>query len=80
MAVGRHRGHQQPLHLQELTFKVKLPLSPVFVSCTLRCGLSERRCRWSGDDPMRSLTLPLGIECWLLTTLREKLVKISAKI
>ncbi len=35
--------------------KFELPLFRVFVGCTLRCGLSGWRCRWSEPDPERTL-------------------------
>ncbi len=34
----------------------------------------------SAYDPKRTLALPQEVELWSLTTLREKLVKIGAKI
>ncbi len=34
----------------------------------------------TGPDPKRTLALPKQVEHWSLTTLREKLVKIGAKI
>ncbi len=34
----------------------------------------------SGPDPKATWALPLGAEHWSLTTLREKLVKIGAKV
>ncbi len=36
---------------QAQTFQFELLLSRVFVSYTLRRGLSGWRCRWSGGDP-----------------------------
>ena len=53
---------------------------PDFVGCTLRYGLSGWRCRWSGGDPQATWALPLEAEHWSLTMLREKLVKIRAKV
>ncbi len=34
----------------------------------------------SARDPLRTLALPKEVEHWSLTTLREKLVKIGAKV
>ena len=34
----------------------------------------------SANDPKRTLALPEEVEQWSLTTLREKLVKIGAKV
>ncbi len=34
----------------------------------------------SADDPKQTLALPKVVESWSLTTLREKLVKIGAKV
>ncbi len=34
----------------------------------------------SANDPERTLALPAEVEHWSLTTLREKLVKIGAKV
>ncbi len=34
----------------------------------------------SANDPKRTLAMPEAVEHWSLTTLREKLVKIGAKV
>ncbi len=41
---------------------------------------SRQRSRATGVDPDKTLALPKGAEHWSLTALREKLVKIGAKV
>ncbi len=50
------------------------------VRFTSRCGPPGRCPRSSGFDPKPTLALPQNVEHWSLTTLREKLVKIGAKV
>ena len=53
---------------------------PAIPSATTRCGSSSTP--WPTTSPtfLRTLALPQEVEHWSLTTLREKLVKIGARI
>ncbi len=50
------------------------------VCCRRVSGRSWLSASTSCDDPWQSLTLPQEIEHWALWTLREKLIKIGAKV
>ncbi len=53
---------------------------PNFVCFTSGSGPSGRRRRSSAVDPKEKFAVPEEVEHWSLTTLREKLVKIGAKV
>ena len=53
---------------------------PATPSATTRCGCSCYALAYNLANFLRSLALPQEVEQWSLTTLREKLVKIGARI
>ncbi len=50
------------------------------VRSEVHAGQPFRTRRTTGFDPKQSLALPKEIEHWFLTTLREMLIKIGAKV
>ncbi len=53
---------------------------PVLPVLTVNLSQARWRCRWSEPDPKEKSAVPKKVEHWSLTTLREKLVKIGAKV
>ena len=55
-------------------------MMPHVVRFTSRCGRSGWRLGSSGGDPKEKFAVPEEVEHWSLTALREKLIKIGAKV
>ena len=73
----RHRGAVDPRGQARRCAGRGCPAAP---SATTRCGCSSIALAYNLANFLRSLALPKEVEQWSLTTLREKLVKIGARI
>ena len=54
--------------------------NPAIASATTRCVFEPRALAYKRGNFMRTLALPDGVGNWSLTTLRETLIKIGAKV